>query len=307
MEEKLSAEKLSELTRAVLESPFGKKYNLWTLKYLVKDCSEEEQEDYEGYEEEEEEDSQLPDAVLFEDACDAVYQCANADSTQKLTPEVARLAEYVLPLGEFYGNSNAVNDLGAWYYDGRLGQDFAKAKYYYKLAEKMGNGYSAENLGYIYYYGRCGEVDYEKAFRQFSKGAVTFNRAISFYKLGDMYKNGYYVEKDPTAAFRCFENARKLIDNGEHANRYDNCAADIYFRLGEASLKGIGTRVDVAKAMEYLQTAERAFYVRLANGEYMLKKVLRRTLELEEEARKILVSRIPDFEWAAQNTGNRTM
>lgn len=303
MEEKISAEKLAELARAVLESPFGKKHNLWELKYLVPDAQEEEEEDYLD----EEDDSELPGSALFEDACGAVYQCANAEPTQKLTPEVVRLAEYVLPLGEYYGDSNALNDLGAWYYDGRLGQDFAKAEHYYKLAERMGNGYSAENLGYIYYYGRCGEVDYEKAFRQFSKGAVTFNRAISFYKLGDMYKNGYYVDKDPAAAFRSFENARKLIDNGEHANRFDNCAADIYFRLGEATLKGIGTRVDVAKAMEYLQTAERAFYVRLANGEYMLKKVLRRTLELEEEARKILISRIPGFEWAAQNTGCRTV
>lgn len=282
--EELSLEKFKALAQDVLDSEFGQHNDLWLLEETVEE-----------------------DTVDYSSCLQATLDCVYAEPDKKLTPEVARLAEYVMPLGEFYGNDNAVNDFGTLFYDGRLRQDFEKALHYYKIAEKMGNSYSAENLGYIYYYGRCGEKNYEKAFLQFVKGAVTFGRAISYYKLGDMYKNGFYIERDWRAAFRCYLKAEKMIDDGEYANRFDNCAADIYFRLGDAYLKGLGTETDVSKALEYLQKAELAFYVRLDNGEYMLKKVLRNTLKLQEEAREILCSRIPDFKWAAENVGSKTI
>lgn len=94
------------------------------------------------------------------------------------------------------GNDNAMNDLGAQYYNGNRGfeQSFEKAIRYYKMAADKGNRQAQENLGYCYYYGRDGKPDYEKAFHYFALGAFD-GHPISLYKIGDMYLNGLYVPK----------------------------------------------------------------------------------------------------------------
>lgn len=81
-------------------------------------------------------------------------------------------------------------NLGAYYYESR---HFDLALKYYTLAEAAGDTYASVNLGYIWYYGRTGTVDYEKAFACFSRGQMY---PTARYKLADMYRNGYYVEKD---------------------------------------------------------------------------------------------------------------
>ena len=51
------------------------------------------------------------------------------------------------------GNVDAMNDLGALYYDGRgCEQDFKKAVRYYHMAAQNGSRQAQENLGYCYYY-----------------------------------------------------------------------------------------------------------------------------------------------------------
>ena len=108
------------------------------------------------------------------------------------------------------GNANAMNDLGAIYYDGARGfeQSFEKSIQYYTMAAENGSRQAQENLGYCYYYGRNMPVDYEKAFHYFALGAFD-GHLISLYKIGDMYQNGYYVEKNPKEAFliynRCLD------------------------------------------------------------------------------------------------------
>ena len=99
------------------------------------------------------------------------------------------------------GNHYAMNDLGARYYCGDRGfqQSFEKAVYYYNMAAQHGNRQAQENLGYCYYYGRDMPVDYEKAFQYFALGAFD-GHLISLYKIGDMYRNGYYVKKNEKEA-----------------------------------------------------------------------------------------------------------
>ena len=84
-------------------------------------------------------------------------------------------------------------ELGSMYYEQRY---FDLALKYYELAAEYGNLYAISNLGYIWYYGRTGERDYEKAFYYFDK-AREMGDLIAAYKVADMYKNGYFVEKDP--------------------------------------------------------------------------------------------------------------
>lgn len=82
--------------------------------------------------------------------------------------------------------------LGGWYYECRK---FDLALKYYEMASAFNIDKADECLGYIWYYGRSGERDYKKAFQYYSKSMGRGN-LISTYKVADMYKNGYYVEKD---------------------------------------------------------------------------------------------------------------
>lgn len=82
--------------------------------------------------------------------------------------------------------------LGGWYYECRK---FDLALKYYEMASAYDIDAADECLGYIWYYGRIGEKDYEKAFRHYSKSMERGN-LVSTYKVADMYKNGYFVEKD---------------------------------------------------------------------------------------------------------------
>lgn len=70
-----------------------------------------------------------------------------------------------------------------------------------KLVTISDDPYYANTLGYIYYYGRTtkGVPDYEKALRCFYFGALQ-GHPESIYKLGDMYFNGYGVQKRPELA-----------------------------------------------------------------------------------------------------------
>ncbi len=89
-------------------------------------------------------------------------------------------------------NSDYMVDLGGFYYGKR---QFELALKYYELAAEYNNKYAISNLGYIWYYGRTGEKNYEKAFYYFDK-ARQMGDIVAAYKVADMYKNGYYVERD---------------------------------------------------------------------------------------------------------------
>lgn len=115
------------------------------------------------------------------------YNNANPSETDKL--------ELIETLSFLIGETNDpeyMMHLGGLYYEDRK---FDLALKYYEMAAEYDDDRAYECLGYIWYYGRTGEVDYKKAFENFSKAAETGN-VIASYKVADMYLNGYYVEKD---------------------------------------------------------------------------------------------------------------
>ncbi len=82
--------------------------------------------------------------------------------------------------------------LGGYHYGRR---NFDLALKYYEMAAELDHEEANECLGYIWYYGRTGNKDYEKAYKYFSAAAARGN-LVARYKIADMYKNGYYVDKD---------------------------------------------------------------------------------------------------------------
>lgn len=83
-------------------------------------------------------------------------------------------------------------NLGSYYYESRR---YALALKYFEMIEAAGSGAADVNLGYIWYYGRTGRVDYQKAFCYYER-AMRRGSRIAAYKIADMYRRGYFVQRD---------------------------------------------------------------------------------------------------------------
>ena len=192
------------------------------------------------------------------------------------------------------GDADAMNDLGAMYYDGHRGfeQSFKKAVYYYDMAAANGSRQAQENLGYCYYYGRIGEPDYMKAFHYFALGAFD-GHLISLYKIGDMYLNGHYVKKNEKEAFIIYN--RCLETMTDEAAPF--AAGPVFLRLGKMYLNGIGTKQDFMNSLMCYQRAEYLLYNMVKDGKYMYKNSLLAAINGQQKAREKLSESITDKEW----------
>lgn len=191
------------------------------------------------------------------------------------------------------GNTGAMNDLGALYYDGRgCEQDFTKAVFYYDKAARLGNRQAQENLGYCYYYGRNMPIDYEKAFHYFALGAFD-GHLISLYKIGDMYLNGYYVEKNPAEAFHIYDRCIETMTD----EAAPIVAGPVFLRLGNCFLNGTGVEKSAKTALICYQNAERYLYDMVAGGDAMYKKSLQASIDGQAKAREKLAAALPNQEW----------
>ena len=123
-------------------------------------------------------------------------------------------------------NPEYMVELGGWYY----GQtQFDLAEEYYLMAAKLDYNNAYECLGYIYYYGRVGQPDYEKAFHYY-KLASDQGNLVAAYKLADMYKNGYYVQKDYPKYVQIIKDLYPKIQGA--TNTFDP-VPEIYSRLAK--------------------------------------------------------------------------
>ena len=184
------------------------------------------------------------------------------DHPEAATKEIAAKAVSYYEEAVEAGVSRAMLNLGAVYYNGVLvEQDFEKALELYHMAESSEDAEVAAravcNLGYCYYYGRSVSVDKETAFRFFLKGSLRYDDANCLYKLGDMYRYGDHVEKDEDMAYTLYERA---LEEGRFRS---GCCADIYKRVGECKLYGVGTRGDAIAAARYLAQAKCDLYERI--------------------------------------------
>ena len=116
--------------------------------------------------------------------------------------------------------------LRPYYYDER---QFELALKYYEMAAEYKFNSAYECLGYIWYYGRTGTRDYEKAFKYFSLAREGGN-IVAAYKLADMYKNGYYVEKNYEKYCEIIEELYPVVNN---ASNLGEPLPEIFTRLAK--------------------------------------------------------------------------
>ena len=238
--------------------------------------------------------SMIPEGgIILESPYEIACMLMDADRTREMAPQVADLMAEVLMAEITDGNYSAATDLGALYYTGRIGvQDYNQAMRYYQIAADQGESQAQENLGYCYYYGRNGEKDYEKAYYYFSLGAFA-GLLGSLYKIGDMFRNGYYVERNAREAFNIYTRCLDSLDD-ETVKLF---GADIMIRMGDCLFEGIGTEPNYSQALFFYQRAEQMFYDRLQNGEYMLKANYEKSIARQAEAREKAQENLPDYEW----------
>ena len=239
----------------------------------------------------------LPETVAFfesyEDTELSTYEFAtqlvNFDKTAEKPRELFDFIVELYQIAIEEGNVCAMNDLGAFYYDGYgCEQDFTKAVFYYEMAASHGDRQAQENLGYCYYYGRNVPVDYQKAFHYFALGAFD-GHLISLYKIGDMYMNGYYVEKNPREAFYIYQRCMDTMTE----TAASMVAGPVLLRLGNAYLYGNGTEQDLQSALVCFQRAEYYLYQMVAGGDVMYRKSLQAAIDGQDKARSKRMAQLP--------------
>ncbi len=95
-------------------------------------------------------------------------------------------------------------ELGVIYYENKY-YDLALKYYEMCVAYDETHIGALGGLGYIWYYGCLGRRDYKKAFEYYFRAAKC-GSIIAEYKVADMYRNGFYVEKD-------FDRFKSIIEN----------------------------------------------------------------------------------------------
>lgn len=251
------------------------------------------------------EPEQFPETCGYLKAClageknDSAYEIAGTiielDKPEKFPQFLIELVTELYEMAIKEKNDDAMNDLGSLYYDGTRGfeQSFEKAIKYYTMALRHGNRQAQENMGYCYYYGRNGEdPDYEKAFHYFALGAFE-GAPVSLYKIGDMYLNSLYVEKNEREAFSIYVHClRTMTEDSE-----PRIAGPVYLRLGKMLADGTGCKKDLKGALISLQKAEWFLTDMVMDGTMMYKKSLEEAIEGQNRVRNEMAEILPEDFW----------
>ena len=131
-------------------------------------------------------------------------------------------------------------------------QNTEEAIRWYEKAADEGDPFGNELIGEIYFMGKHAPVDYKKAFEFFTRneGRKSF---CTRYHLGEMYRQGLYVEKDPAKACEYYAG---IVDDKFKGHELDDYYWRACYRLAVALHSGEGVERDPARARELLQFAK---------------------------------------------------
>ncbi len=130
-----------------------------------------------------------------------------------ITPEQIERALYYLKQSAMTGciQGAAALELADLYFNGKLiPQDYKKAHMWYSTAQMSRNPVADCSLGDYALNGYDCDVDYEKAAKLYLKAAPRFLDA--FYRLGDMFANGQFFNRDLVFARKIYEYVIKRED-----------------------------------------------------------------------------------------------
>ncbi len=208
----------------------------------------------------------------------AVYDLGKLYSTDKLGErnEETSIAKYTRALQGFLQiepNSKKLKP----YVQYRIGkmfcyglgteQDYQKAFEWFERSAKQKNKFAQFSLANLYYYGNGIEKDLSQAFLWYQKSSAQ-GQPYASYAVAQMYSKGEYVSQGGETAQRYYKAALSGFLELESMEQADD---NLYYKLGSMFKKGLGTDVDMDRAIDYFK---RSVEMNNKNGLYEYGKAL---------------------------------
>lgn len=146
-------------------------------------------------------------------------------------------------------------------------QDYEKAFDCFLKSAQEGNKFAQYSLANLYYYGNGVQKDLSQAFLWYRKSSAQ-GQPYASYAVAQMYSKGEYVSKNKETAQRYYKAALSGFLELESKDQADD---SLYYKLGAMYKKGLGTDIDMDKAIDYFK---RSAEMNNKNGLYEYGKAL---------------------------------
>ncbi|MBS6201335.1 MAG: SEL1-like repeat protein [Ruminococcus bicirculans] len=128
-------------------------------------------------------------------------------------------------------------------------QDHAQSFEWFLKSDQEGNKFAQYSLANLYYYGNGVEKDLSQAFLWYQKSASQ-GQPYASYAAAQMYSKGEYVAENKETAQRYYKAALSGFLELESKDQADD---NLYYKLGAMYKNGLGTEIDIPKAIEYFE------------------------------------------------------
>lgn len=152
-------------------------------------------------------------------------------------------------------------------------QDYAQAFDWFLKSATEGNKFAQYSLANLYYYGNGIEKDLSQAFFWYQKSSAQ-GQPYASYAVAQMYSKGEYVTENEDTAQRYYKAALSGFLQLESKDQADD---NLYYKLGSMFKKGLGTDIDMDKAIDYFKhsaelgnkNAKRVLTLEYISGEHL--------------------------------------
>ena len=128
-------------------------------------------------------------------------------------------------------------------------QDYKQAFDWFLKSATSGNKFAQYSLANLYYYENGVEKDLSQAFLWYQKSSAQ-GQPYASYAIAQMYNKGEYVTQNEDTAQRYYNAALSGFLELESKGQADD---NLYYKLGAMYKKGLGTEIDIPKAIEYFE------------------------------------------------------
>ena len=146
-------------------------------------------------------------------------------------------------------------------------QNYQKAFEWFERSAKQKNKFAQFSLANLYYYGNGVERDLSQAFLWYQKSSAQ-GQPYASYAVAQMYSKGEYVTENEDTVQRYYKAALSGFLKLESKDQADD---NLYYKLGSMFKKGLGTDINMDKAIDYFKRSEE---MNNKNGLYEYGKVL---------------------------------
>ena len=128
-------------------------------------------------------------------------------------------------------------------------QDYKQAFDWFLKSATAGNKFAQYSLANLYYYENGVEKDLSQAFLWYQKSSAQ-GQPYASYAIAQMYNKGEYVTQNEDTAQRYYNAALSGFLELESKDQADD---NLYYKLGAMYKNGLGTEIDIPKAIEYFE------------------------------------------------------